>query len=87
MRQIWDFEFQRYLPFSADCPLCGLRFAPPSSVIGTIDNITKKTDLKPDQSPCLELPDEAWEDLGLLGNCPNCGGELKFNPFIAGGDK
>lgn len=35
---------------------------------------------------CLELPDEAWEHPGLLGNCPKCGAELKFNPFIAGGE-
>ena len=28
---------------------------------------------------------EAWEDPGLLGDCPKCEGELKFNPFIAGG--
>jgi hypothetical protein len=54
--------------------------------VETIETITKKAGLKPDQSPCLELPDEAWEDPGLLGNCPRCGAELKFNPFIAGGD-
>ncbi len=86
IRQIWDFELQQYLPLSADCPLCGHRFAPPASVVATIENITKKANLKPNQSPCLELPDEAWEDPGLLGNCPKCGAALKFNPFIAGGD-
>lgn len=26
----------------------------------------------------------AWEDPGLLGECPARGEELKFNPFIAG---
>jgi len=55
-------------------------------VSATIEEITKKTGLKPEQSPCLELPDAAWEEPGLLGNCPKCGEKLKFNPFIAGGD-
>jgi len=54
--------------------------------MGTIRKITKKAGLKPEQSPCLELPDEAWEDPGLLGNCPKCGEKLKFNPFIAGNE-
>jgi hypothetical protein len=84
--QIWDFELQQYQPLSADCPLCGHRFAPPVSVLETIEKITKKAGLKPEQSPCLELPDEAWEDSGLLGSCPKCGEKLKFNPFVAGGD-
>ena len=70
---------------SADCPLCGHRFAPPASVLDTIEKITKKAGLKPEQSPCLELPDEVWEEPGLLGNCPKCREKLKFNPFIAGG--
>lgn len=84
IRQIWDFELQQYLRPSADCPLCGHRFAPPASVLTVIEEITKKAGLKPGQSPCLELSDEAWEDPGLLGNCPKCEEALKFNPFIAG---
>jgi WD40 repeat protein len=87
IRKIWDFELQRYLQLSADCPLCGHRFAPPASVLATIEEITKKAGLKLEQSPCLELPDEAWEEPGLLGNCPNCGEVLKFNPFVAGGEQ
>jgi len=63
--------------------LCGHRFAPLASVLATIEKITKKSRLRRKQSPCLELPKEAWEEPGLLGNCPKCGGELKFNPFIA----
>lgn len=58
IKLIWDFELQQYLKPTADCHLCGHRFAPPNSVIITINNITKKADLKPKQSPCLELPDE-----------------------------
>ncbi len=86
IRQIWDFELQRYQELSADCPLCGQRFAPTASVLATIEEITKKAGLRPEQSPCLELPNEAWEEPGLLGNCPECGEALKFNPFVAGGD-
>jgi len=86
IRLIWDFENNVFLEPSSDCPFCGNRFSPPNSVLTTINEITEKTGLKPEQSPCLELPDEAWEDPGLLDNCPKCGAELKFNPFIAGGD-
>jgi hypothetical protein len=50
----------------------------------TIKEITNRFGLKPEQSPCLELPDEAWEEPDLLSNCPQCGEGLKFNPFIAG---
>jgi hypothetical protein len=86
IRQIWDFEFKRYQDLSADCPYCGHRFAPPVLVLATIEKITKKAGLRSVQSSCLELPDKAWEDPGLLSECPNCGEKLKFNPFIAGGD-
>jgi hypothetical protein len=84
IRQIWDFEFQQYLELSSDCSLCGHRFAPPASVLATIEKITKKAGLKPEQSHSLDLPDEAREDPRLLGNCPKCSEKLKFNPFIAG---
>ena len=86
IRQIWDFELHKYQPPSADCPLCGHRFAPTTEVLAAIEEITKKAKLKPEQSPCLELPDEAWEHPGLLGECPKCKEKLKFNPFIAGGE-
>jgi WD40 repeat protein len=86
IKRIWNFELNQYLPLTASCPICGHRFAPPASVLVTIDKITKMTGLRPDQSPCLEMPDKVWEDPGLLGNCPNCGVGLKFNPFVAGGD-
>lgn len=82
-RRIWDFEYNLYLPLSADCPFCGHRFDPPVSVLATIEKITNEAGLKPEQSPCLELPNETWEEPGLFGNCPKCGEELKYNPFIA----
>jgi len=86
LKYLWDFKDHCFKQPSADCPQCGCRFSPPAFVVTTIENITTKADLRSDQSPCLELPDEAWEDPGLLGNCPHCGAALKFNPFIAGGD-
>jgi WD40 repeat protein len=86
IKQIWDFELKKFTQPLGYCPLCGHRFAPPASVLDTIDGITRKAGLTPDQSPCLELPDEAWEEPGLLSSCPKCGEKLKFNPFIAGGD-
>ncbi len=81
-RQIWDFDQHKYLPISADCPLCGDRFAPDKAVVDTISRITEVAGLSPEQSPCLYLPDEAWEDPGLFSNCPKCGEALKFNPFF-----
>ena len=86
IRHIWDFELHGYQNVSADCPSCWYRFKPPATVIATIEKITKKANLRPEQSPFLELSDEAWEEPGLFGSCPNCHAELKFNPFIAGGD-
>jgi WD40 repeat protein len=84
IKRIWNYELHMYLEPIVDCPLCGHRFTPSASVLVAIERITKKTKLRPEQSPCLELPDEAWEKPGLLSNCPNCNGKLKFNPFIAG---
>jgi len=86
IRSIWDHELQTYLELSSDCPLCGHRFAIPASVLDTIEKIKREADLKPEQSACLELPDKAWEEPGLKWFCPECGEELRFNPFIAGGD-
>ena len=80
--KIWDFEFRRYQEFSSDCPFCGHRFAPPQVVIKTIIQILKDSRIKSNQSPCLELPDEAWEHPGLIGECPECHVKLKFNPFL-----
>lgn len=75
----------RFQDLITNCAHCGHSFSPPASVLATIEEITKKAGLKLEQSPCLELPDEAWEEPGLLSNCPECGEALKFNPFIAGG--
>ncbi|MCX6249895.1 MAG: hypothetical protein NTX61_04000 [Bacteroidetes bacterium] len=84
IKRIWNFESKQFTEPIADCILCGHRFEPSRSVLTEILNINNKVKLKPEQSPCLELPDEAWENPGLIGNCPACGEKLKFNPFIAG---
>ena len=82
-RKIWDFEEAKYLPISADCPLCGHRFATDDNVLQTIKDITKEAKIKPEDSPCLSLPEDAWKNPGLLSHCPRCGETLKFNPFFA----
>lgn len=87
IRKSWDFEFNKFQDHNADCLNCGSRFVPPQEVITTIDEITKEAGLTPDQSPCLELPDEAWEHPGLISECPKCKEKIKFNPFIAGGEE
>jgi len=85
IQQLWDFEFQKYLELSVNCPLCCNRFPPPASVLTTINKITKKSNLKLEQSACLELPPEVWNEPGLMANCPNCSKKLKFNPYISFG--
>jgi len=86
IRYIWLFDEHKYLGPIADCPFCGNRFGPPVSVLETIETILKKCRLKPEQSPCLELPDDVWKDPDLLGECPECRGKLKFNPFVVRGE-
>jgi WD40 repeat protein len=66
---------------SATCEWCGRKFIPESRVLDTISQLT--SGLRCDQSPCLVLPDEAWEEPCLLLECPLCHKPLKFNPFIA----
>jgi WD40 repeat protein len=65
---------------TAKCSWCGKRFVPNESVCNTIKTLNAY--LTPDQSPCLELPDEAWNEPRLLSECPHCHAPLRFNPFI-----
>lgn len=51
--------------------------------LDVIMGITRDANLSPDQSPCLELPDEAWEEPHLLSECPLCHKPPRFDPFIA----
>lgn len=64
------------------CPACGKRFTVAEEILRNIQNIDLESKLTPSQSPCFELPDQAWEDDGLHSACPNCGQPLKFNPFV-----
>lgn len=64
------------------CPWCTRWFAVKEKILQEIRGINLSANLSPDQSPCLELPDEAWEESGLLSECPLCRKPLKFNPFI-----
>lgn len=86
INKIWDHVKKQYLTLLADCTVCGHRFEPSISVISLINKITEEANLKPEQSPCLELPDVSWENPGLLSECPKCGAKIKFNPFIVGGE-
>jgi len=67
---------------TARCRWCGALFAASSQVLDVIEGIARDTDLPQEASPCLELPDAAWDEHGLLSECPDCGEPLQFNPFI-----
>jgi hypothetical protein len=82
IKQIWDFELNSFTEPLIYCPLCGHCFQPPIAIIQTIFRILTEACITPDQSPCLELPDEAWENPELLGECPSCNEKLKYNPFF-----
>jgi hypothetical protein len=68
---------------SAQCLWCGERFIVASPILDTIAALARNAGLAPGQSPCLELPAEAWDEPKLLSKCPQCGGAVKFNPFVA----
>ncbi|MFC1892852.1 DUF4062 domain-containing protein [Chloroflexota bacterium] len=67
---------------TARCAWCGKRFPAPDEILDVIRGINQDAKLSPDQSPCLELPAEAWEEPRLISECPHCRKPLKFNPFI-----
>jgi WD40 repeat protein len=79
---IWDFNRIEFIMPIADCPFCGRRFEPSQTIIQLIIQILNESGITSKQSPCLVLPDEAWENPGLFGECPNCNEKLKFNPFF-----
>ena len=67
---------------TAGCEWCGQRFTPSRVVLDAIRDITARAGLAPDESPCVGLPSEAWDDPRLLSECPYCHEALRFNPFI-----
>jgi hypothetical protein len=51
--------------------------------VKVITAITRNAHLAENQSPCLDLPAEAWDEPCLRSECPLCHQPLKFNPFHA----
>jgi WD40 repeat protein len=66
---------------TATCDACGQRFPAAAAVIVAITAITRNSNLD-DDSLCLGLPAEAWDEPRLLSECPLCHEPLKFNPFV-----
>ena len=64
------------------CQWCGRRFPVANKMPDMITAINRNSNISQDQSPCLKLPAEAWNEPGLLSECPKCGKPLRFNPFI-----
>ena len=66
---------------TAKCEWCGSRCVVSSKVLDTILGITRSANLSEEDSPYLELDSKAWDEIGLLDECPHCGLPLRFNPF------
>ncbi|MBN2255569.1 MAG: WD40 repeat domain-containing protein [Deltaproteobacteria bacterium] len=64
------------------CRYCRRIFPISEKTIDVIVSIMKNTGITPNESPVLHLPDEAWDEPGLISECPLCYQPLKFNPFI-----
>jgi len=64
------------------CPWCGKRFPVPKKMLENIKYINENAGLTTDDAPCLELPDEAWEELVLLSECEHCKQHFQYNPYI-----
>lgn len=64
------------------CRWCGALIPMRADVLDVVGGIARDAALPEDASPCLELPEEAWEAPGLLSECPACGKPLQFNPFL-----
>jgi len=82
IRRLWQLNQQQYLQPTADCPFCGGRFVPEKNVLETIRVIGRGNGLGPNDSHCLMLPEECWDDPRLASRCPQCNEALRFNPFV-----
>jgi telomerase protein component 1 len=67
---------------TARCQWCGKRLPVSDKMLDVIGGINRNAGLSTDQSPCIELPEDAWDEPRLLSECPHCKKPLKFNPFI-----
>jgi WD40 repeat protein len=75
-RGTWDTNI------TTNCLWCNQRFPVLENILDVIRAINRNAHLSPNQSPCLELPDTAWDEPRLLSECPLCHKPLKFSPFI-----
>jgi hypothetical protein len=75
-RSDWDAE-----P-TTTCPRCGRRFTVPAIALDAFRRIAKIVGLSVGDSPCAELPSEAWDEPRLLSVCAHCRQPLRFNPFV-----
>jgi len=64
-----------------ECPWCNVRVPVPNGPLEVI--VGRMKELDPRASSCIALPPEAWRDPRLQVTCPDCGGPLRLNPFIA----
>jgi telomerase protein component 1 len=67
------------------CPHCHGELTIPWSAAAAIEGIESSTRSQIGLSPCLDLPESAWNTAELSANCPCCRNEIRFNPFFAGG--
>jgi hypothetical protein len=67
---------------TAVCSWCARRLILTDTVIEVIAGVKRAARLSSGQSPCLELPAEAWDDPRLVSACPHCNRPLRFNPFV-----
>lgn len=54
----------------------------PAPVLDAIRGLARAAGMGDDQPPSVSLPDEVWEEPGLLSECPRCRQPLRFNPFV-----
>ena len=67
---------------TARCEWCSKRFVTPSATLDVIRGIARSRNLSPYDSPCAELPEQAWDEARLLSECLHCHQPVRFNPFI-----
>jgi WD40 repeat protein len=75
----WDKDY------TAVCELCGARFVVNQAIVETIKDVTQVSEVPGEESPCLALPNDAWDNRRLLSICPHCHNAIRFNPFLDDG--
>lgn len=64
------------------CKWCGRRCPLSASVSEVLRSIAGNVGHLGESARCEELPPEAWDERGLLSECPHCHRPLKFNPVV-----